>query len=71
LQVELGTVIGYDHLGSARPSIKVVSSRVIRSTRHRCVGNPAKALPGHLIDDVEDTKAVAASELVVDEITGD
>ena len=34
-------------------------------------GNPAKALPGHLIDDVEDTKAVAASELVVDEIRGD
>jgi hypothetical protein len=58
LQVELGTVIGYDHLGLARAP---VSS-----------GRPdIDVLPGHLIDDGEDMKAVAASELVVDEITGD
>src|SRR5215475_13128159 len=65
---ELGAVVGHDHprLAAALDQSRELACHPL--ARNRRVGNRRQALPGHVIDDVEDTRAAAARELVVDEI---
>ena len=65
---ELGAVVGYDHLRLAAALDQGRELACHPSARDRRVGNRCQALPGHVIDDIEDAKAAAARELVVDEI---
>ena len=64
---ELGAVIADDH---ARLAMRLVCRQLAGHTpaRDRGVGDGTEALLGDVVDDVEDAKAPAASELVVDEV---
>ena len=66
--LQLGAVVGHDHLRLAAALGQCREFASHPAARDRGVGNRRQALPGHVIDDVEDAKAATAGELVVDEI---
>jgi hypothetical protein len=65
---ELGAVVGHDHLGFAAPLDARHEFANNPSARNRSIGDCCQAFARHVIDDVEDTKAAAARELVVDKV---
>ena len=54
--------------GLPRPSMSIGELAGNPSAGDRGVGDCRQALPGHVIDDVEDAEAPAAGELVVDKV---
>src|SRR6266508_901646 len=65
---ELGTVIGHDHPRLATPLDDCDELAGNPSARDRGVGNRCQAFSRHVIDDVENTEAPAAGELIVDKV---
>ena len=65
---ELGAVIGDDHAGLAAPGDKRRELARDAPARDRGVGDRRQALLGDVVEDVQDAKAPAAGELVVDEV---
>src|SRR5436190_16049316 len=65
---ELGAVIGDDHPRLAVALDYCAELAGNPSARHRGVGDRCQAFSRHVIDDVENTEAPAASELIVDEV---
>src|SRR6266568_255193 len=65
---ELGTVIGHDHPRLATPLDDCDELAGNPSARDRGVGDRCQAFSRHVIDDVENTEAPAAGELIVDEV---
>lgn len=65
---KLGPVVADDHARLAAPGDDVGQFARHAASRDRCVGDRGKALPGHVIDDVEHAEPRATSELVMDEV---
>src|SRR6266542_5940900 len=65
---ELGAVIGDDHPRLAAPLDDCDELAGNPSARDRGVGNRCQAFSRHVIDDVENTEAPAAGELIVDKV---
>src|SRR6266542_3883546 len=65
---ELGAVIGHDHPRLATPLDDGDELAGNSSARDRGVGDRCQAFSRHVIDDVENTEAPAAGELIVDEV---
>src|SRR6266496_3099986 len=65
---ELGAVIGDDHSRLAAPLDDCDELAGNPSARDRGVGNRRQAFSRHVIDDVENTEAPAAGELIVDKV---
>jgi hypothetical protein len=65
---ELGPVVGHDHAWLAAPLNQDRQFPRHAPARDRGVRDRRQALPGHVIDDVQDAESSAAGELVMDEI---
>src|SRR5207245_9775467 len=63
-----GPVIGLDHPSCSSPVDDCDALAGNPSARDRGVGDRCQAFSRHVIDDVENTEAPAAGELIVDEV---